>query len=167
MNETCREYLVKKKTTARDTALRALVILLTVLAALTGLFLIPYALLAALVLGILSYFVIQNTDLEYEYTLIEKSLDIDKIMAKTRRKRLKSYDLKDADLIAPVKSHRMDYYNQNSSLKTLDYTSGTGEGKVYAIIIKDGNETARVLIEPDDVMAAMMNRAMPGKCFLE
>ncbi len=166
MNESCRECLVKKKITAKDTAIRFAVIFAAVLAVLAGLFLIPAALLAALVLGIASYFVIQNTDLEYEYTLIEKSLDIDKIMAKTRRKRLKSYDLNDADLIAPISSHRMDYYNSNSKLRTIDYTSGTPEGTVYAVIIKDGNETAKVLIEPDEVMAQMMNRAMPGKCFL-
>ena len=166
MNESCRECLVKKKKTGKDTAIRFLAIFAAVLCAAVGLLLIPYALIAALALGILAYFVVQNTDLEYEYTLVEKSLDIDKIMAKTRRKRLKSYDLNDADIIAPLSSHRLDYYNSNSNIKTIDFSSGTQEGNVYAIIIKDGNETAKVLIEPDEKMAAMMNRAMPNKCFL-
>ena len=166
MNEVFKEHLVKKERTPKDTFLRFGVVFLTVLAALAGLLIIPYALLAAVALGILAYFVMQNTDLEYEYALVEKSLDIDKIMAKTRRKHLKSYDLSEADLIAPLTSSRMAYYNNNGQLKTVDYSSGSGNGTVFAIIIKDSGETARVLFEPDAPMAEAMQRMLPSKCFL-
>ena len=166
MNDTCRECLVKKQQNGKDKAMRFGMIFLTVLAAFAGLFMIPFALLGAVIFGILTYFVFQNTDLEYEYTLVEKSLDIDKIMAKTRRKRLKSYDLSEADLIAPTKSHRLDYYNNNTNMKVLDFSSGNADAVTYTIIIKDEG-AAKVIFEPDETMAAMMHRAMPSKSFLE
>ena len=47
------------------------------------------------------------------------------IMSKSKRKKVMSMNLREgADLVAPLDSHRMDYYNGNSRLKTLDYSSG-------------------------------------------
>ena len=64
-------------------------------------------------------FVIPKTDLEYEYLFVNGELDIDMIMSKSKRKRVKSLQLAEADLVAPLKSHRMDYYNGNQKMKTL------------------------------------------------
>ena len=40
-----------------------------------------------------TYFYVQNTDVEYEYTFTNGELDIDKIIAKKRRKSLVSVDI--------------------------------------------------------------------------
>ena len=69
-----------------------------------GLFLLPIFLIGAVALGIAAYFIIPGTDLEYEYLFVNGELDIDKIMAKSKRKKAKTVDLTEADLIAPLDS---------------------------------------------------------------
>ena len=41
----------------------------------------------AVAFGVLDYFVFQWTSIEYEYLYLDKEITIDKIMAKTRRKK--------------------------------------------------------------------------------
>ncbi len=168
MSDLYKEHLVKKEPDAGDMVKKFGSIALIVLCAAAGLFIHPLMLLAAIILGILAaFFVFPNTDLEYEYLLVNHSLDIDKVMAKSRRKKLKSFDLSTADIIAPLNSHRLDYYNSNSALKTLDYSSGNPEHRRYAFIIREDGGTRRVIIEPDDAMIQMMHQSMPGKCFTD
>ena len=48
-------------------------------------------LVPAIALGVACYFVIPKTDLEYEYLFVNGELDIDMIMSKSKRKRVKSH----------------------------------------------------------------------------
>jgi hypothetical protein len=111
--------------------------------------------------------VIPRTDLEYEYLFVNGEFDIDMVMAKSKRKKVMSVNLSEADLIAPLNSHKMDYYNGNSRMKTLDYSSGNPEHKRFAIIMKAGGENSRIIIEPDDEMAKAIKNSAPSKVFLD
>ena len=111
MGDLYSELLVKKDKTAKDSLLKYGLIVLTVLAVFAGLIITPLALIIAVALGIACYFVIPKTDVEYEYLFINGDFDIDMIMSKTKRKKVKSFKLSEADLAAPLDSHRMDYYN--------------------------------------------------------
>ena len=113
MSDLYSELLVKKKQTAKDLVVKYGLIALTVIMVLGGLVLNVLLLVPAIALGIACYFVIPKTDLEYEYLFVNGELDIDMIMSKSKRKRVKSLQLAEADLVAPLKSHRMDYYNGN------------------------------------------------------
>ena len=161
------EYLVKKKPTARDAVIKYGMIVLTVLAVAAGLFVNPVLLVLAVIFGAVSYFVIPKTDLEYEYLFVNGELDVDMVMAKTKRKKVNTFDLKEADLIAPVGSHRMDYYNGNSKLKTLDYSSGDESHKRFAVIMRVGTDTCKIIIEPDEQMAQAIKNSAPSKVFLD
>ena len=92
MNETYVEWLVKRKTPAYMTLLKILTIMLTVCFVLLGFFLLP-AMIIAVLLGVAAYFVYLNSDVEYEYLYVDKELTVDKVMAKSRRKRVATYDL--------------------------------------------------------------------------
>lgn len=82
----------------------------------------PPLLIAAIVLGVCAYlFIFPGTDLEFEYLFVNGELDIDKIMAKSKRKRVKSLNITECDIMAPLNSHRMDYYNSNQKLKVQDF----------------------------------------------
>ena len=167
MGDLYSEYLVKKKPTARDAVIKYGMIVLTVLAVAAGLFVNPVLLVLAVIFGAVSYFVIPKTDLEYEYLFVNGELDVDMVMAKTKRKKVNTFDLKEADLIAPVGSHRMDYYNGNSKLKTLDYSSGDESHKRFAVIMRVGTDTCKIIIEPDEQMAQAIKNSAPSKVFLD
>lgn len=167
MSDLYSELLIKKERTAKDAAIKYGMIVLTVLFAAAGLFISPILLVAAIALGVACYFVLPKTDVEYEYLFVNGELDIDMVMAKSKRKKVMSIDLKEADLVAPLKSHRMDYYNANSKMKTKDYSSGNPEHKRFAIIAKSGGENSRIIIEPDEHMAQAIRNSAPSKVFLD
>ena len=167
MSDLYSELLVKKKQTGKDLAIKYGLIVLTVIMVLGGLVLNALLLVPAIALGVACYFVIPKTDLEYEYLFVNGELDIDKIMAKSKRKRVKSLNLTEADLIAPLNSHRMDYYNGNQKMKVLDYSSGNPDHKRFGIIIRDGGEACKVIVEPDDAMANAIKNSAPSKVFLD
>ena len=167
MGDLYSELLVKKDKTAKDSLLKYGLIVLTVLAVFAGLIITPLALIIAVALGIACYFVIPKTDVEYEYLFINGDFDIDMIMSKTKRKKVKSFKLSESDLAAPLDSHRMDYYNSNQKLKVQDFSSGNPEHKRFAIVCRDGAETCKVIIEPDEILAKTMRNTAPSKVFLD
>jgi hypothetical protein len=80
-------------------------------------------LFAALVCGIASHFVTFFTNLEYEYTYVDRELTVDRIASRSKRKRLAVYTLTRMEIFAPIKSYHLDSY-KNRKVKTLDYSIG-------------------------------------------
>ena len=160
MSDLYSELLVKKESTAKDGIMKYGLIVLTALAVLAGIFVNPLILLAAGVLGIACYFVIPKTDVNGEF-------DIDMVMAKSKRKRVKSFNLSEADLVAPLNSHRMDYYNGNQNMKVLDYSSGNPQHKRFGVITRLDNATCKIILEPDEALAQAMKKTAPSKVFLD
>ena len=167
MGDLYSELLVKKDKTAKDSLIKYGLIVLTVLAVAAGLFITPLALIVAVVCGIACYFVIPKTDVEFEYLFINGDFDIDMIMSKTKRKRVKSFKLSEADLAAPLNSHRMDYYNGNQKMKVLDFSSGNSEHKRFGIITRLDGELCKIFLEPDEKLAQAMKNSAPSKFFLD
>lgn len=167
MGDLYSELLVKKDKTAKDSLIKYGLIVLTVLAAAAGLFITPLALIVAVVCGIACYFVIPKTDVEFEYLFINGDFDIDMIMSKTKRKRVKSFKLSEADLVAPLNSHRMDYYNGNQKMKVLDFSSGNSEHKRFGVITRLDGDLCKIILEPDEALAKAMKNSAPSKVFLD
>ena len=122
MNETYVEWLVKRKTPAYMAFLKILFTVLAVFFVLIGLLLLP-ALLIGVICGVAAYFITLNADLEYEYLYVDKELTVDKVMAKSRRKRVAVFSLDKMEIVAPVKSWHLDNF-KNRSDKAVDYSSG-------------------------------------------
>lgn len=167
MGDLYSELLVKKDKTAKDSLLKYGLIVLTVLAVFAGLIVTPLALIIAVALGIACYFVIPKTDVEYEYLFINGDFDIDMIMSKTKRKKVKSFKLSESDLAAPLDSHRMDYYNGNQNMKVLDFSSGNPEHKRFGVITRLDGNLCKIILEPDEALAQAMKNSAPSKVFLD
>ena len=167
MGDLYSELLVKKDKTAKDSLLKYGLIVLTVLAVFAGLIITPLALIIAVALGIACYFVIPKTDVEYEYLFINGDFDIDMIMSKTKRKKVKSFKLSEADLAAPLDSHSMDYYNGNQNMKVLNFSSGNPEHKRFGVITRLDGNLCKIILEPDEALAQAMKNSAPSKVFLD
>ena len=167
MSDLYAEVLVKRQQTAKDHIIRVGLILVTALAVVAG-FLMPLLFLAAAALAAACYFLIPRTDLEYEYLFVNGELDVDVIMGKSKRKRLKSFSMQTVEVIAPLDSHRVDYYKNNTQMKTIDYSSGTDAGKRYLMVVSDGDDGAvKVILEPGEELAEFMKKSAPSKVFLD
>lgn len=166
MNDTYSELLVKKEQTAKEKIIKVLVIAAIVVAVLVGT-MIPLFLVVAVVLGVAAYFLLPNLDLEFEYLYVNGELDIDRIASRAKRKRVKSLDLGKMEIMAPLKSHRLDYQNHNTNMKVYDYSSGNPQHKIYAMIIPDEKEVCKVLLEPDAELIKNIEKSCPRKVFTD
>lgn len=120
------------------------------------------AALVTILLGVLIYyFVFPKLDVEYEYTLLNHDLEIDAIYSKSKRKKLMTLDIQQAEIIAPKNSHRLDSVHAD---KTKDFSAGTGEG-TYAIVIPAEQTMSCILIDPDEKMLDHMQQWMGMKMF--
>ena len=164
MSDAYVECLVKAKASAGGKFLK---IFLIVLAAVMGLlmmltFNILFFLLAVAA-GVGAYFVNMFTDLEYEYLYLDRELTIDKVMAKTRRKRVAVYQLDRMEILAPVKSYHLDNF-KNRNVKVKDYSIGYEDKPDlrYAMFYEGGE---KLLLSPSPEMIKVMKNAGPRKIF--
>ncbi len=162
MNETYVEWLVKRKTPAYMAFLKILFTVLAVFFVLIGLLLLP-ALLIGVICGVAAYFITLNADLEYEYLYVDKELTVDKVMAKSRRKRVAVFSLDKMEIVAPVKSWHLDNY-KNRSGKAVDYSSGEEKQPDKRFVFYyDGQK--KVIFEPNEEMIKAMQTVAPRKVF--
>ena len=159
------EHMVKKQTTMGDKAIRIGCILLIVLLAAAGI-LIPVLWFAAIIFFVVyRYLIYPNTDLEYEYLYVDKSLTVDKIMAKEKRKTIATYELDRMELLVPANSYRLAEY-RNKDLKTVGFWSldNSDDHVPYAMIYEGG---LKVLLDlPQDFVKIIQNNA-PRKVFFD
>ena len=160
MNETYVEWLVKRKTPVYLIFLKILFIMMTVCFFLAGLLFAP-ALLIALVMGIAAYFITLNANLEYEYLYVDRELTVDKVMNKSKRKRIATFDIGKIEIMAPIKSHQLDSY-QNRNYKLVDYSSWEEkqpDGRY--VFYYDGQQ--KVTFEPNEEMIKAILNVAPRK----
>lgn len=162
MNETYVEWLVKKKTPSYMAFLKILTIMLAVCFIVVGFVFLP-ALLVGLIFGVAAYFIYMNADLEYEYLYVDKELTVDKVMAKSKRKRVAAFELDKMEIVAPVRSWHLDNY-KNRNDKTVDYSSGEEKqpDRRY-VFYYDGQQ--KVIFEPNEDMIKAMQMVAPRKVF--
>lgn len=163
MNDALYEQLVTRKSRPIDLVIRIVSIAFLALVLCGGMLFLGFlAVPITVLLGVLVYyFVFPKLDVEYEYTLLNHDLEIDAIYSKSKRKKLMTLDIQQAEIIAPKNSHHL---NSIHPEKTKDFSSGTGNG-TYAIVIPSEQTITCVLIDPDEKMLDHMQQWMGSKMF--
>lgn len=162
MSDLYSELLIKRNSGAKEMVIRVGMIAVTALLVVAGLFIDPIILLGAVALGVADYFVFPMLDLEYEYLQVNGELDVDKIMSRSKRKKVISIDLEKTEVVAPLGSHQLDPYK---NAKQYDYSANDPQQKPYVLVISDKSETKKIVLQLDDTMLQEMKRRMPRKVF--
>lgn len=164
MSDTYVECLVARNGSILMRFLKVLFIMLTVVFVLIGMVFVP-GFLVAIVTGVVAYFTYMNADIEYEYLYLDKEISVDKVMAKSRRKKMGAYNLEQMEIFAPLNSHRLDSY-RNRQMKTLDYSSGIAAQpeKRYMMIWNGGT---KIILEPNAEMIKAVQGVSPRKVFTD
>lgn len=166
MNESYKELLVKKDKGAKEKLTRVVSVVPTVflglLTLLTGNIIF---FIVVIVLGVLDYFVFQWTDIEYEYLYLDKEISVDKIMAKTRRKKVTTISVEKIEIMAPEKSYQLDSY-RNRQTKVTDLSAGHDlpDQKLYWIFY-EGNQ--KILMNLTEDFAKTIKGIAPRKVFTD
>ena len=166
MSETYVELLVARKPSVLMRFLKMLLIMLTVVFALIG-FLTPFVvgMLIAIVLGGCAYFAHMNAEIEYEYLYLDRELSIDKVLAKSRRKKAGSYSLEQMEIFAPLNSHRLDSY-KNRQMEAIDYSSGIAAQPERRYMMVWNGDT-KIILEPNAEMIKAIQGIAPRKVFTD
>ncbi len=123
MNETYVECLVQTKP---NTLLKILKYIAIALTALIGLWSILMGgivfLIIAIAIGVGAYFAHSYSDIEYEYLYVDREISIDKVIAKSRRKKVLKLETDKMEIFAPYNSHELDSY-KNRKCEEKDFSS--------------------------------------------
>ncbi len=164
MSETYVECLIQAKQSIIAKFAKTVLIMLTVVFGL-GMLIFPPIMLLALATGFGAYFVNYFTDLEYEYLYLDKELVVDKVMAKTKRKRVATYSLDRIEVLAPIKSYHLDNY-KNRNVKAKDYSIGEElQPDLRYVLYYEGNE--KVIFSPSEELVKAMKTVAPRKVFTD
>ncbi len=167
MSETYVECLVARKPSFVMQFLKILMIMLTVVFVLAGFIFMPGipGLLVAAVAAVGAYFAYLNADIEYEYLYVDKEISVDKVMAKSRRKKVASYSLDQMEIFAPLNSHRLDSY-RNRQLKKVDYSSGIAAQPERRYMMVWNGDT-KIILEPNEELIKAIQNVSPRKVFTD
>lgn len=147
------EYIVKVKKNPVELTISALGIILAVILLGFSLFFLftPFSSFVLLIdAGVVygAYILITHYNVEYEYILTNGDIDIDKITAKRKRKRVLSFSTKEFEIVAPYKQG--ENYTNVLDLGTRNY-----EDAYYAVFSKDGQKKTLVFNPPQKMIEAM------------
>lgn len=165
MSDVYVECLVQAKASALGKFLKFVLIAIAVVFGVMSIGGILVAVLGAVAAGVAAYFVHLNTDIEYEYLYLDKELSIDKVMAKTKRKRVGTYQLERIEIFAPIKSYHLDNF-KNRNAKVVDYSIGEElqPDRRYVLYYEGGE---KLILSPSEELVKAMKNVSPRKVFTD
>lgn len=155
MTDTFAEQLVKKSQSSSDSLKKVLILagggVITALLCYVSFFITPLALL--LVAGAIYalYMLIIGLNIEYEYTVTNGSLDIDKIIAKRKRVSMISVDVKDFTAFGSFDDGYDDNFSGTTILTTgIDKVDEVEKPSYYANFNHESYGEVRLVFSPDE-----------------
>lgn len=158
------EQLVKRQTQSGQKGIIFILSFLAAMLCFAGFFLYNLLLIPGAVLVVIAILYYRNTDVEYEYCLVNSQFDVDKIIAKSKRKQLICVDLKNLELAAPVNSDRLSRLN---NIKILDFSTGEKNVQTFAMVVRTDKESIKIIFNPNNKLMDAIYKMAPGKVFAD
>lgn len=162
MNDFYTEQLVKRKTTGTSILAKIGLILLTMLSFVL-LLRVPFAIIVVVGMIVLDVYLFRGMDLEYEYLYVNGELDIDKIMAKSRRKRVFSTNIEELELLAPSGASELRLLKAQ---KTFNYSTLVQGNKTYELIVTQKGQKVKIIFEPNEAILEGFKMLAPRKVII-
>lgn len=164
------ECLVQRKLTNKALAGRCAIILADGIVSFVGVIVLMLSNILAvivflvfLLMGVLTWLVFRNTNVEYEYGYFEGELNIDKIMNRSTRKKVGSFDFNRMDFMAPSDSNR--FYGANNRTR-YDFSVCDDSVKSYTAVLYDSrNNVCELKFTPNEELVAAIKKNCPRKVY--
>lgn len=164
------ECLVQRKLTNKALAGRCAIVLADGIVAFLGVivlmlsnFLAVIVFLVFILMGVLTWLVFRNTNVEYEYGYFEGELSIDKIMNRSTRKKISTFDFGKMDFMAPSDSNR---FHVAKNRTRYDYSVCDDSIKSYTAVLYDSkNNACELKFTPNEELIAAIKKAYPRKVY--
>ena len=169
MNDVFIERMVKKKFEGMDAVIMILILLGgivlmfvgIILMAITGLPMIPLLVLVGVCFG--GYKLITMRNLEFEYSLTNGYVSVDKIMNRSARKRLTAFECKEVEDIGEYAKNQERLKNREVQTRIFATALGAkGENSWYVIV--NAKKTGRTLLvfDPDEDLLNAVKKFIPA-----
>lgn len=149
------EYIVKRKKTIVDFLIIIggyfAAFLLSVIFILTSQYTLGMWLLLIALVWFGAFILAKTRYIEFEYILTNNELDIDRIFAKSRRKRLLTVDFKNIDICAKIDNPNFANEFKNAPEKIYD-CSGICDNDTYFVDFYTNEKKTRVIFQPTEKM---------------
>lgn len=164
------EHIVSRRFTTKDTLLRVLIVtgaiivavLLVIVSGAFGLGTIGLVVAAGALYG--GYFLFTGMSVEYEYIITNGEIDVDKIIAKRKRKRLLTVQVKTFEQFGRYDPNTAKTDNCSA---TVIATDNTGIGAYYAVFRHATLGQALLLFTPDERVLEAIKISLPRSIKLE
>lgn len=159
------EQLVKHKPRFRNIAIKVLAILFGLAITLTAWLITPtYSYILFTAAWILAYIIFKTQDYEFEYAFTNGDLDVDRIVAQRKRKRILSTNCQAIQLMAPCDEQHAHLADNYVLARTVDYTSAkNAPGCWYFVFKGTSGAMVKVLFEPSARLLEAMKAALKDK----
>ncbi len=160
------ELLVARKASPLMLVLKYLLLVLAAFSFLLGLVgnIIFIIIFIAFAVGV--YFVSLHASIEYEYQYCEREITVDKILNKSRRKKVATFEVERMEAFAPSKSYHLDEYRNKDNYRKLDFSTGIeNQPDTTYTMYYDGRE--KVVFEPNKEFVDAIKNVAPRKVFTD
>ncbi|MBT1280291.1 hypothetical protein VTU32_08395 [Thermoanaerobacter sp. CM-CNRG TB177] len=162
------EKLVKRQKTSKDTLFSIGVVVAALIIVFGVIPLIPIVrnlwIFFLFLFAYLAYYLIRSRNIEFEYSLTNSELDVDKIIDQKKRKHVISVDCRDFEVMAKINS---DKFTQD--IKTIknriEAVSSMSSPDVYFAVFEDKGLKTVLFFEPNEKMIEVIARYIPRKLF--
>lgn len=161
MNDVYVEYSFEVKPAFGKKLFRNILIIVGVALIFYSLYFFPLLTVGIFVLA-LAYFYNRTIHVEYEYILMKDELTIDKIINKSKRKRLYAVDLQYLEVFTYNNKALTQKYS-NEKVKVKRFHSKDENEKIYALMIRKSNHSTCILLNADDKLIDGFQRLYPSK----
>lgn len=163
MSETYVECLVQRKTSVMGNICKWILSVLAALCILYGLIASIVLLIIGIALAVGAYFINRFINVEFEYLYLDKEITIDKILDRSKRKRVAKFDIDGIEIIAPINSHELDSY-RNRTAKEKDFSVGASETPDTRYVMYYKGEE-KVIFNPSEELLKAVKTIAPRKVF--
>ena len=155
------EWMVKKQRGFVDKLIRALSVIFLVICVLLFLLTANIVMfIATIVAGVLIYFAFTHTDVEYEYVYVTGEFSIDRILSRSKRKRIERFDVGRIEIVAPLNSDKLGGF-AHKNYREYDYTSGVRVPGSHIFVMYC--ESKKILFEPNRDLVEALRNTLPHK----
>ena len=142
---------------------KTLKVILIVLSVISLVFIvIPYGVFLPIGFVIATIFLFRYYNAEYEYSLIERELTIDRIIAKSSRRKCGTFNLDRLEIMAQYGSDKLTD-TEKRNYKTHNYSANIDINKTYVLVAPCNKEMVRIILDPDERMKENIWKLAPSK----
>jgi hypothetical protein len=155
------EWMVAKERSLLDKVIRIACVIAVIISGLLFSLTANIAVfLVTVAIALFTYFAFTYTDVEYEYIFVTGEFSVDRILAKSKRKRIEKFDVTRIEIVAPLNSDRLGGF-ANKKYREYDYTSGVRTQKSHIFVMYC--EGKKILFEPNRELVEALRNTLPHK----